>query len=47
MTVREELHSLIAALPEDALPAVRRFLHSVVATSQDVLGRFFGGGYGG
>lgn len=40
MTVRDEIHGLIDALPEDELPAVGRFLRSVAPEREDALGEF-------
>ena len=40
MTVRDEIHLLIDALPENELQTVRQYLRSLAGGGDDPLGRF-------
>ncbi len=40
MTVRDDVHELVDALPDSELPAVQRYLESLTRSLDDPLGRF-------
>ncbi|MBA2520880.1 MAG: hypothetical protein H0V24_14540 [Chloroflexia bacterium] len=40
MSVRDEVHELVDALPEDELPAARRYLEALGTAPDDSLARF-------